>query len=279
MSLSKSATELLRHILEGTVERAADPLEAWIGSSRRFEAFVAANRDKIRKKLRGARDPEAYQDALAELAVAMLFLHDRRAEVAYEPLAAVGGPNPDFAVRFRASTVFYAEVTRLRGAGDSVQKLAAALCTKLKQLPPGAMNVLVFVVPPDPVVAVSEATAEETQSSTVADAARLLKARAERKDDAFFAGRGLSGSRDFFRLYARLSGALVVRTVDSAGAGSGAVAALRAAPKHEGLWLNKEAKHPLTPPVCTYLRGLAAAVGAVSAPGAVMSATLSAGMS
>src|SRR4029450_3739447 len=134
-------TELLRHIFDGTAEHAADPLAAWIGSSRRFEAFVAAHRGKSRKKVRGARDAEAYQDALAELAVAMLFLHDRRVELAYEPLAAVGGPSPDFGVQFRASTAFYAEVTRLRGAAVSAQKLAAALCTKLKQLPPGAMNV------------------------------------------------------------------------------------------------------------------------------------------
>jgi hypothetical protein len=149
VNLSKNTSELLRYVLDGLDGNGATtsgPLAQWVGSSRRFEAFVAANRDKIRKKLRGARDPEAYQDALAELAVAMLFLHDRRVEVAYEPLAAAGGPNPDFAVRFRASTVFYAEVARLRGAVGSAQRLAAALCAKLKQLPPGAMNVLVFVI-------------------------------------------------------------------------------------------------------------------------------------
>jgi hypothetical protein len=107
---------------------------------------------------------------------------------------------------------------------------------------------------------------------------RLLKARAERKDDAFFAGRGLGGSRDFFRQYARLSGALVVRTMDSVGAGSAAVSASTSAPERQRLWLNKEARYPLPPPVGTYLRGLAAAGVAASVTGAVMSATLAAGM-
>ena len=56
----------------------------WLAGSPRFRAFAEAHRDKIRKKIRGAADPEALRDVRAELATARLLLADRRIELAFE---------------------------------------------------------------------------------------------------------------------------------------------------------------------------------------------------
>lgn len=53
-------------------------LARWLGESRRFRSFVEVNRDKIRKKLRGAADAEAHRDVRAELRVAHLLRRYRR---------------------------------------------------------------------------------------------------------------------------------------------------------------------------------------------------------
>jgi hypothetical protein len=79
---------------------------------------------------------------------------------------------------------------------------------------------------------------------------RLLQAQAERQEDGFFARRGLGGARDFRRLYARLSGALLLRAArppDGGGAAGGP-------PGGPALWVNKEARHPLPAEVQTSLR-------------------------
>jgi hypothetical protein len=70
----------------------------------------------------------------------------------------------------------------------------------------------------------------------VAAAVQLLKARADRKDDAFFTRRGFESARDFYAHYLRLSAVLLLNLVN-AGARQGAA--------FVGIWLNKEARLPL----------------------------------
>ena len=67
-------------------------LPDWLAESPRFRSFVEANRDKIRKKVRGAGSPAARLDVRAELRVAALLLADRRFELAFEAYGAGARP-------------------------------------------------------------------------------------------------------------------------------------------------------------------------------------------
>ena len=83
-----------------TDDHLADEVAGWLAGSNRFRAFVDANRDKIRKKLRGAADEDARRDVRAELRVAHLLLADRRIELAFEAYGSTKR-GPDFTVTFR----------------------------------------------------------------------------------------------------------------------------------------------------------------------------------
>jgi hypothetical protein len=171
---------------------------------------VAANATKIRKKARHANDPETIRDLRCELAVAAA-LADRRSALVYEPLAAEGRRGPDFLLRHKGRSNVYVEVSRLRPARghaseadaqrvrDPTGRLAAVLCGKLSQLIAGAANLLVLVSDDGPF------SADE-----IAMVVQSLRRRAEAKDDAFFAFRGLPGARAALQLLPRLSGVLVV---------------------------------------------------------------------
>ncbi len=183
-------------------------MAAWLAASPRFRAFVEANRDKIRKKLRGATSADARLDVGAELRVAALLLADRRLELAFEAYGA-GRRGPDFTVTFRAGRAFNVEVTRRRRPGSAA--LEPAILAKLRQLPPSASNVLVVATggddpPPDPGAVL-----------------RDLRARADGRDDAFFEAFGLDGSAAFHAGLLRLA---AVVAVSSAPEGSARVASL-----------------------------------------------------
>jgi hypothetical protein len=168
-----------------------DELTMWLVESRRFRVFVEANRDKIRKKLRGATDAEARRDLRTELRVAQLLLADRRIELAFEPYGSATG-GPDFGVTYRARTAFNLEVTRRRPGSRSTAD-AGALLAKLRQLPPSVANVVL--------VAAQDDRAEPLDISA---AIRSLQARADAGDDRFFTERGLDGVRGFHQRYLRL---------------------------------------------------------------------------
>jgi hypothetical protein len=172
-------------------------LANWVAASPRFRAFVEANGPKIRKKLRGAADPEALLDVRAELRVAALLLAERRLGLAFEAYGARGGP--DFTVTFRAARPFNLEVTRVRRPLTDVD-LALPILAKLRQLPPSVPNVLVVALP-----------ADSTHPPDVEGAVRALRARADRKDEAFFAGRGFASSRAFYERFLRLGGVVAWR--------------------------------------------------------------------
>jgi hypothetical protein len=174
----------------------AEELTAWLASSARFRVFVEAHRGKIRKKLRGAPRGEARRDVRAELHAAYRLLADRRNELAFEAYGS-GKGGPDFTVSFRGERSFNLEVTRLQRApgpaGSSGQLLA-----KLLQLPPSTANVVLFAIEGDNAAALD-----------VAALTRALRARADRKDEAFFISRGFAGTRGFYERYLRLGAVLV----------------------------------------------------------------------
>jgi hypothetical protein len=197
----------------------AEELVGWLARSGRFRAFVEVHRDKIRKKLRGAKDADSRRDVRAELRVAHSLLEDRRFELAYEPYGS-GKRGPDFSVTFRSGRSFNLEVTRLRGPLGTAAPIEP-LMSKLRQLAPGLANALLVAV-----------EGESAAALDVVAASRALRGHADRKDDEFFIRRGFVGTRGFYDQYLRLGGVLVFC--------EGAIGDRRAE-----LWLNRSARIPL----------------------------------
>jgi hypothetical protein len=188
---------LAHHLFDGApADPVAEEVAGWLAGSARFRAFVEAHRDKIRKKLRGATDAEARRDVRAELRAAHLLLVDRRIVLAFEAYGS-GKGGPDFGVTYRGERPFNLEVTRLRGAPGAAS-YGGPLLAKLRQLPPSAPNAVLVAIEGD--------TAE---AFDVAGATRALRARADAKDEAFFASRGFDGTRGFYQRYLRLGAVLV----------------------------------------------------------------------
>ena len=217
------ATEPDRHWAE---------LPGWLAVSPGFRSFAEANRDKIRKKIRGAVSREARLDVRAELRFAALILADRRFGLAYEAYGA-GRRGPDFTATFRAGRAFNIEVTRRRAASEE-GTIAPAIVAKLRQLPPSASNVLV--------VAVDAAS----RASDPGPVLRELRWHADRKDDAFFVAKGLQDATTYNSAILRL--AAVVAWAEAAEA-----------PHRVTTWASAGAKIPLPEPT---LRALVAALAA-----------------
>jgi hypothetical protein len=171
-------------------------LIGWLAGSRRFRAFAETHRDKIRKKLRGATEPEARRDVRAELAVAHLLLEDRRIELAFEAYGS-GNPGPDYTMSFRGERSFNLEVTRPRRGMDRAG-VATTIAAKLRQLPPSVANALLIAIEGDGACALD-----------VEAAVLELRERADLNDDGYFSRHGLGGTREFGLRLRRL-GAVVV---------------------------------------------------------------------
>jgi hypothetical protein len=235
MTDQRTPTPTIRQLVAYLVDAPAPDqplaeLAVWIAASPRFGSFVEANRDKIRKKVRGAASPEARLDVRAELRVAALLLADRRFDLAFEAYGA-GRRGPDFTATFRAGRAFNIEVTRRRpGSGDGA--LEHSILAKLRQLPPSASNVVVVAVDgpsgaPDPGPVLHE-----------------LRGRADRRDDAFFIARGLEGVASFHAGLLRLAAV---------------VAWAAEAPRRVAAWTNAGARIPLPEPTLrAVVAGLAA---------------------
>ena len=215
---SGTTVERLAHeLFDGPpADAIAHELGDWLARSARFRTFAEMHRDKIRKKLRGAADAEARRDLRTELRAADLLLADRRVELEFEAYGA-GKIGPDFTVTFRGERTFNVEVTRLRGAPNAVS-FGSALLAKLRQLPPSAPNALLVAIERDGADALD-----------VGAAVRTLRARADRKAEAFFTTRGFSGTRGFYDRFLRLGAVLVWS--------EGATGDARAA-----LWTNRSAR-------------------------------------
>jgi hypothetical protein len=174
------------------------------------------HRDKIRKKLRVAVDAESRRDVRVELRTAYLLLAERRIAMAFEAYGS-GKVGPDFTVTFRGERGFNLEVTRMRRTPD-VAGFTGLLLAKLRQLPPSAPNALLVAIDGD-----------SADVLDVAAATRALRARADGKDEAFFAGRGFEGTRGFYERYLRL-GAVFVSCEGAAGDARAA------------MWINRSAR-------------------------------------
>ena len=204
-STPSAATErLARDLLApGSDDPLAVELAGWLDRSPPFRAFATANRDKIHKKLRHARDEESRLDVRAELLAARLLLGDRRMDLAFEAYGS-GRGGPDFTVTFRSSRTFNLEVTRLRRTPDR-SDYSEPILAKLRQLPPTVPNALV--------VALDGETAGALDAGA---AVRALRARADAKVEAFFTRHGFTGSRGFYDRLLRL-GAVIAWAEQATG--------------------------------------------------------------
>jgi hypothetical protein len=129
------------------------------------------------------------------------------------------------------------EITRRRGIPPDPTTLAQLILAKLRQLPPSVPNALLV--------------ASDASSAALLDvsaAIRLLRGRADAKDEAFFAARGFATSRAFYDRFLRLGG--VIAWSERAEAVPRAV-----------LWTNASARIELPPKLAR------AAVSALGAPG------------
>ncbi len=192
----RAVAALFEGVEGGTAGGLAAELSGWAAASPGFDAFVERNRDKIRKKLRTARDAEGRRDVRAELRVAALLLADRRFELAFEPYGS-GKGGPDFGVTFRGGSRFNLEVTRTRRTAEELS-VSWYVLGKLRQMPPGVPNALL--------VAIEDGDAT---SVDVGDAVKWLRSVADRKDEAFFTERGFDGSRGFYDRFLRLGAVYV----------------------------------------------------------------------
>ena len=199
---------LVEHLFGGaTDDPLADELSGWLAGSSRFEAFAEAHRDKIRKKLRGASDSAARLDVRAELLVARLLVADRTMQLAFEAYGAMRG-GPDFTITYRGQRPVNLEVTRPHRPLETAD--AGPILAKLRQLPPGAPNALLLAV-----------DGPTAASLDVAGAVRSIRARADARDDAFFAARGHETARRFYERFLRL-GAVIVLADGTSGEGRAA---------------------------------------------------------
>jgi hypothetical protein len=187
-----------------------DELTAWLAESRRFRAFAAIHRAKIRKKLRSVGDGESRMDVRAELQVARLLLMDRRVEIAFEGYGSTSG-GPDFTIGIGGARMNL-EVTRLRGAADPEQ-VAGRLLVKLRQLPPSVPNAVLL------------ATAQRAPDLDAAVGALMSRS------DAYVAARGFPNARALRQRMSRL----------------GAVIAWSEAPRAATAWVNPTARLPVPP--------------------------------
>ena len=220
--------EILAYLFEDGLNELKAPMITWLTESRRFALFVDTHRDKIRKKIRITREPEALQDLQHELETAYRLAREKQFSVTYEPYRSGGGRpfGPDFSVTYTTSFTFNVEATRLRDSFEpdqspvalgkqepppvlqsAQQRLAARLSdatgNKLYQLMPAMINVIVIGV---------DHWALGLNESHIAAAMVRMKQRAESGDTTLFVRYGLRDAAEFFKHYERLSSIVVLPT-------------------------------------------------------------------
>jgi hypothetical protein len=240
----KANDALLDYLFDGQAQaRALRPaLQNWLDASRRYAAFVSANRDKIRKKIRLMHNSATAADLRWELEAAFLLHADKRFTLDYEPYARGQPFGPDFRVTYTTSFAFNVEVTRVRiatsdansgdGKSGEARRLVETVGNKLYQLLPNAPNVVAIAAP--------DVT---TSGANFAAEMAILRRRAEQRDTTMIR-LGFGSASDFLRAYERLS-LVIVRGYALEGEG---------APAGAFLWRNPAARQPVPAKAITVLR-------------------------
>ena len=227
--------DLIAFLFDGQPGRLADELFRWMEASSRFTTFVETYRDKIRKKIRLAREPETALDLRGELEVAYRLLGDRRLAVEYEPYASTQRRGPDFAVTYRVNLVFNVEVARMRAAeSDNLtrneERFLRLLLYKLGQMQPGKPNLLVIH------------TREELRRSLDLDKLmQNIKTRVEAKNPSFYEVSRYANPAAFYKDFLHLSGILLWAA-------------------EAQLWINKQARPALAAEVLHLVSSLASSI-------------------
>jgi hypothetical protein len=133
---------LVDYLFAGGTESLSRELLSWMQASLRFTEFVEDYRDKIRKKIRTASEPEGLLDVRAELDIARGLLSDKRVNVNYELGASSKRRIPDFTVTFRENLAFNIEVSRMQANVNAEERIVRILLEKLGQMQPGVPNLL-----------------------------------------------------------------------------------------------------------------------------------------
>ena len=199
---------LMAYLFDGKPHPLSGSLSQWAEASPRFTLFAETYRDKIRKKIRAARQPDRLLDLRSELEVAFCLLSDRRLALAYEPYASKKRRGPDFTVTYRLNLTFNLEVARLHtgenGQEDAVdlpsleRPVLRILLDKLGQMQPSMPNLLVV------------RTGDElARRIDLGGLMQQVKTRAEAKDPAFYALSRYTSPSAFFKDYLRLSAILL----------------------------------------------------------------------
>jgi hypothetical protein len=226
----RSAPEPQRAVLAALHAQCLEWLQAT-----RYRAFVDDQRDKIRRKVRGASDEESLRDLWAELAVAERLLRHRHVALEYERYAAEKHRGPDFTVTYTTKLRFNVEVRRLRTFPTMIRWLEV-LCDKLGQMPASSINVLYVAASlPD---AVRSAPEDQTSFDLAATMAQIRLA-AERREDRLFQRCGIESdgrvapSRGYLQSLLRLSAIVLWQGWDTAIGG------------RADIWKNDQAKFPI----------------------------------
>jgi hypothetical protein len=138
----KNNSELITYLFNGKGGRLPEEFLSWMQDSARFADFVEDYRDKIRKKVRVASEPEGLLDVRAELDIARVLLSDKRVKVNYELGASSKRRIPDFTVTFRESLAFNIEVSRMQANVNAEERIIRILLEKLGQMQSGVPNLL-----------------------------------------------------------------------------------------------------------------------------------------
>jgi len=233
--------DTIAYVFDGQPHLLAGELARWMEAAPRFTAFVETYRDKIRKKIRGTREPESILDLRGELEVACGLLSDRRLAVTYEPYASVKRRGPDFAVTYRTNLVFNVEVARMRYENQGTvgidlplrkERFLRLLLYKLGQMQPGMPNLLVIHI--------------REELARPLDLSRLMqeiKMKAEGKDASFYELSRYANPAAFYKDFLHLSGILLW----SAGG---------------PLWVNKQARQALAREVLRLVSSLPPGISA-----------------
>lgn len=197
-------SDLIKYMFDNKSNLLAKELLAWMENSPRFAAFAETYRDKIRKKIRVAKDSEGLLDLRGELEVANHLLGDRRLDVEYEPYASGKGRGADFAVSYRANLKFNVEIARMHAhelefadTRRNEERVLRIVLEKLGQMQTNMPNLLV--------IHVHEKVAKGIELGKLM---QEIRNKADRGEESFYAHSRYSKSSDFYKDFLRLTALL-----------------------------------------------------------------------